>query len=202
MTDDRRVFQRLQLSQPLDGWLGDYAVRLVDVSVTGAQVEHDEPIPDGRALLRFWWSGEEIEITSEVVRRDDGASGLRFIEENESLRRFIAASATAVLRAQEANAAGARDQNILQGDETLTAASFGAHAAGFLTLTYIDGVWKRKRSMLPDQPRDGFTIGAGEPEEQIEMLCRTYEGGDTEARRLTRLLAELSVASRVPAAEH
>ena len=39
------------------------------------------------------------------------------------------------------------------------------------------------------------TIGAGEPEDQVAMLCRTYESGDAEARKLTRMLAELSVAA-------
>ena len=37
-------------------------------------------------------------------------------------------------------------------------------------------------------------LAAGEPDEQAAMLCRTYETGDAEARKLTRMLAELSVS--------
>jgi hypothetical protein len=47
---------------------------------------------------------------------------------------------------------------------------------------------------IADQPADGFTIAAGETEDQVALLCQTYESGDEEARRMTRMLAELSVA--------
>ena len=56
--------------------------------------------------------------------------------------------------------------------------------------------WKHRRSLLPDQPPDGFTIHANVSSEEVDLLCRTYETGDAEARRLTRLMAELSVARR------
>ena len=68
------------------------------------------------------------------------------------------------------------------------------HATGFVTWTLKSGEWSSHRSLLPDQPLEGFTIPASEPDEQVAMLCGTYEAGDTEARRLTRMLAELSFA--------
>ncbi|HYO79629.1 MAG TPA: hypothetical protein VE010_24400, partial [Thermoanaerobaculia bacterium] len=55
--------------------------------------------------------------------------------------------------------------------------------------------WTSEKSATAEQPPDGFTIAAAEPEEQVALLCRTYESGDTEARQLTRMLAELSVAA-------
>jgi hypothetical protein len=56
--DERRRFQRLVLTQPIDGWLGDWPVRLEDVSATGALIDSDEPLPlEARALLRFFWRG-------------------------------------------------------------------------------------------------------------------------------------------------
>jgi hypothetical protein len=81
------------------------------------------------------------------------------------------------------------------GDQTLTAASARAHPGSFVTWTLGDDGWKTHRSRLPDQPPNGFTVSAGEPEEQIALLCRTYESGDTQARHLTRMLAELSVVN-------
>jgi hypothetical protein len=193
--DERRGFQRLVLTRPLDGWFGDWPVTLTDVSATGAQIESADDIPvDARALLRFFWRGEEIELTAETVRAHGGQCGLRFVEPNERLNQLIAASATEVLRAQQANADGARDENRV-GDETLTAASSRVpRTATFLTWTLNDGAWRQRSSLLAEQPPDGFTVSAREEPEQIEMLRRTYESGDTEARRLTRLLAELSVA--------
>lgn len=194
MSDERRQFQRLTLTAPLDGWFGDFAVRLVDVSATGALIEYDEPIPaDSRALLRFWWRGQEIEVLAETARAVEARAGLRFVEENEVLRQFIAGSAAEILRALEANARGDRDANII-GDDTITG-TWRIPTTGFVRWLFRGGAWKSEPALLPDQPPDGFTIAASEPAEQVELLCRTYESGDTEARKLTRILAELSVAA-------
>jgi hypothetical protein len=64
-----------------------------------------------------------------------------------------------------------------------------------VTWTLEEKGWKKRPSLLPDQPDNGFTLAASEPEEQVALLRKTYENGDTEQRRLTRLLAELSVAT-------
>ena len=192
---ERRQYQRLHLTQPLDGWFGDYSVRLVDVSASGALIEADEEIPaDSRALLRFFWRGQEVEVTAETARSEDDLSGLTFVEESEVLRTLIAAAAEELLRAQQANVSGDREFNILV-DETLTAASAGLRGSGFVTYTFENGQWSRRKSLLPDQPPNGFTIATGAPAEQIEMLCRTFEAGDPESQRMTRMLAELSVTS-------
>jgi hypothetical protein len=193
VTDERRAYQRLTLTEPLDGWFGDFAVRLVDVSASGAQVEHEEPIPSGaRALLRFFWRGEEVEILAETARTvHTNRLGVRFLEESDTLRTLIAVSAAGVLRALEANARGDREANVV-GDETLTSV-WRSHATGFVRWELDDGHWTPHHALAPDQPENGFTISASEAEEQVAMLRRTYESGDTEARRLTRMLAELSV---------
>lgn len=194
MSDERRHFQRLTLLEPIDAWFGDYAVRLIDVSATGALVEYDEPIPsDARALLRFWWRGEEVELMAETARTLESRSGLHFLEDNEALCRLIAGSATEMLLALEANARGDREANVI-GDETLTAA-WRRPMQGFVRWIFGDGVWRSERSAHADQPENGFTIAAAEPDDQVALLCRTYESGGTEARQLTRMLAELSVAA-------
>lgn len=192
---EQRGFQRLNLTRPVDAWFGDFSVQLTNVSAIGAAITHEEEIPAGsRALLRFFWGGEELELLAEIVRSGSRQSALKFVEDSEALRRHLAASASELLRAQEANLSGDRDRNVV-GDETLTAASQGVEIGGFVVCTLTADGWKRRKSLLPDQPREGFTVAAREPEEQIDLLCRTYEAGDPEARRLTRLLAELSVAA-------
>ena len=45
----------------------------------------------------------------------------------------------------------------------------------------------------PEQPINGFTISAEVSPKYLEMLCKTYEKMDDEGRRLTRILAELSI---------
>ena len=194
MTDERRKYQRLHLTKPVDGWFGEYPVRLLDVSALGARIETDEEIPIGaRGLLRFFWRDRQLEIMAETIRTETDLAGLRFLDDSESLRELLATSATDLLRAQEANLRGDRARNILRDDETLTAASAGAAMLGYLQFSLENGVWIRRRVFIPEQPSEGFTVAASEPAEQIEMLCKTYEAGDAETRRMTRLFAELSV---------
>lgn len=196
MTEERREFQRLHLTRPADGWFGDFPVRLVDVSAKGAFIESDEVIPsDARALLRFFWRDNEVEILSQTVKHADGRDGVTFLEHSELLNNLIEQSAREVLRAQEANALGLREHNVVGGDETLTAASAGRLANAFVTWTLSDdGTWTRHAALVPDQPSNGFTVAASESTEQVDLLCHSYEAGDAEARRLIRMLAELSAA--------
>ncbi|MFP5246411.1 MAG: PilZ domain-containing protein [Thermoanaerobaculia bacterium] len=196
MSDERRHFQRLTLLEPLDGWFGDFAIRLIDVSATGALIETDEPIPaDARALLRFYWRRIEVEVMAETARMAaEHRAGLKFLEESETLLELIAGSAKELLVALEANARGDRDVNVI-GDETLTAA-WRRPAKGYVRWIYEDGgTWRSEHTHSSAQPANGFTISAGEADEQVALLCRTYEGGDTEARKLTRMLAEISVTA-------
>lgn len=192
---ERRVYQRLHLRRPIDAWFGDFAVRLIDVSANGALVEYDDDIPaESRALLRFYWRGEAIEILATTARREGKHSGLHFLDDSEILRQLIAACATELLAAQEANASGERPIDF-EADETLHAASFGPLASGFIVWTLHEDGWRAETSAQPDLPDHGFVVRAAESEEQIELLCRAYESGDAEARRLIRLLAELSVTA-------
>lgn len=194
MIDERRQYQRLNLTKPLDGWFGDFSVVVVEVSANSAKIIHDDELPLGsRALLRFTWRGHDMELLAEIARNEGARSGIRFIDETPQLQALIAQSATELLRAQEANAGGDRERNVI-GDETLTAASAGAGGArGYLQFQLTADGWKCKRVLLPDQPEDGFTVSSNEPQEQIDLLCTTYESGDAEAKRMTRMIAELSV---------
>jgi hypothetical protein len=197
VSEERRAHQRINLPKAIDGWFGDFFIRLLDISASGARVEHEDPIPeDSRALLRFSWKGEDVEILAERVRGYANSSGVRFLEESETIFRLVAQAATDILLAQEANALGNREANILDGDETLTAASAGARLAikKFVVWQFDGSNWTQEVSLLPDQPPNGFTVSAGEPEEEVEMLCRSYESGNEEARRMIRALAEISVA--------
>jgi hypothetical protein len=193
VNDERRQFQRLTLLEPLDAWFGDFSVRLIDLSATGALIESEELIPEeARALLRFFWRGREVELMSETVRVDESRAGLRFDKDDPVLIAILTESAQEVVAALEANARGDRAANVV-GDETLTAA-WRRHESGFVAWTLTDRGWTAMAMPLPRQPENGFTVPASEHEDQVGILRRTYESGDTEARRMTRMLAELSCA--------
>lgn len=162
--------------EAIDGWFGDYAVRLSNVSATGARVLCDEEIPDGaRALLRFFRRGSEVELLAEL-----SGNTLNFLDDTLEL-----------LLAQEANALGNREQNVY-GDQTLTAASSRVSST-FVTWTFGEGGWSSRASHVADQPAHGFTVYATEPEDQVALLRSTYESGDAESQRLTRIFAEMSI---------
>ena len=163
------------MSDELDGWFGDYAVRLRNVSATGALVQCDEDIPAGaRALLRFFRGGSELELLAEFT-----GGALTFLEDME------------LLLAREANALGNREQNVY-GDQTLTAASSRVSSA-FVSWTLGANGWSSHASLVAEQPANGFTVYATEPEDEVALLRSTYENGDEEARQLTRTFAELSI---------
>jgi hypothetical protein len=194
VSDERRQFQRLRLDAPLDGWFGDFAIQIVDVSGGGVLVECEDEIDAGaRGLLRFFWRGTEVELLAEMTRNVDDGAGLAFIDDASVIRDLIAGSANELLRAQAANADGNRAANVY-GDETLTAASSRV-SSFFVTWTFADGGWASRMTRVAEQPPNGFTVYAGEPEEQVALLRNTYEGGDTETRRLTRVFAEMSIVN-------
>lgn len=159
-----------------------------------AQIESQDPLPLGLRLpLRFSWRGEEIALHAVVVRASAKRYGVHFVDASDRLRELIRESCVELLRAQEANAMGNRAANRI-GDESLTAASRRAMLAeSFVMYEFADAGWHSKPSLLPDQPENGFTVIAGETPEQIELLCRTYESGDAESRKMIRMIAELSV---------
>jgi PilZ domain-containing protein len=193
--EERRSFDRLNLTKPIDGTFGEHAVMVVEVSVGGAKIVHDEPMKKGAtALLRFEWRGQKLAVLSQVTRSDGARSGLHFLEHNEVLAGLVNEWANEVLTAQQANADGNREANVI-GEGTLTSASAGARAlAGFLQYHLTPNGWKCHRALLPDQPEDGFTVSANESQEQIDLLCRTYEAGDAEAKKMTRMIAGLSIS--------
>ena len=199
MIDERRAFQRLNLTRPVDGAFGGVPLHIVEVSARGVLASTDEPLQRGaRGIVRFQWRGETVEAGAAVVWCEEGRAGFRFDEVPELLRRLLEESVTELLKAQEANAGGDRAANVIDGDETLTSASRRFPIADVFDIYTVDGgVWTRRTSLLPDQPPNGFTISPSEPPEHVELLCRTFERGDAETRRLTRLFAELSV-TRLP----
>ena len=190
------MYQRLHLTEPLQARFGKRAVKLIDVSATGALIEDGGEVPVGEQKnLRFTWREKKITIKAETVRTDEGRAGLKFLEDSKALRDAIAESATEMLRAQQANMDGDREKNIV-GDETLTAASAGLlRGKGYMVYNLENGVWTKRRALIAEQPPNGFTVSAGEPDDQVALLIDAYERGDDEARRMTRLLAELSVAT-------
>jgi len=208
VASDRREFQRLRLSKPILTLIDGESALMLDIGVGGAFLEHyGEMQPGHRFRLSFRWQGADVVFMAEVARSmivrtpgGDGRSivshtGVRFIESignsDELLQQMIATFVGRVLAAQRANAAGdSKDATTLA---ELGEARRSRSRGLFVSFRYRDGAWWRVPTDSPKQPLDGFTVAAHEDEHELDTLCRSYEAADEEARRLIRLVAELSV---------
>ena len=209
VANDRREFQRLRLAKPILALMDGQNALILDIGVGGAYVEHYGAYPTGaRFKLLFRWQGADVEFLCEVRRsrvvRAGGDnmsivshSGVRFVEAvgdaDERLNDMMATFVGRVLAAQRANASGQSEE------ESLSLTQIGgarrARSRGWMALRLVNGVWRRAPSSSAAQPPDGFTVAAYEDEDEVAMLCKTYEAADEEGRRLIRLLAELSARS-------
>ena len=206
---ERRAFQRMKLSRPILAMLDHRNALILDIGISGALVEHHGELHKGDEVrLSFRWQGEEIEFIGDVVRsvinRGGVAggspvshTGIHFLEatgaSEQRLQEMMASMVARVLAAQKSNSTGREDDS----DSARLLAEIGEarrmRTRGFLRHRLIQGGWKIDRVEDPAQPKDGFTVGAYEDEEELEALCRTYETADEAARAMIRLVAELSV---------
>lgn len=104
---ERRVIQRIRFDSPLTAKIATNRVTLVDVSATGARIEHDFPLSSGKAVeLSFEFEGESMHIRCTVARcklekGENGAlyrSGLAFSTDDAALGEIRALIASVVNR--------------------------------------------------------------------------------------------------------
>lgn len=198
---ERRRFQRIVPPNPIRARAGQTRVFVLDASMNGFRVAHQEPI-HSPCTLRIDWEGGPILAECVVVRQGTHRpaktafekptyhSGLhieRILPAYESaLRGMIAYYVERALDEQRANA---------RGIPATAAASFQTgKGTSFLRCDFIAGRWLRTPTMKGDQPPEGFTISADEHPDQIERLCSAYERADMPGRKLIRTFAALSIS--------
>lgn len=200
---ERRRYGRIQLEQPLAASIGDVPVRIADVSLVGFRVLHEARFPPGDArTIRFSWEERQLGFHCHVVRstllqlarnvneKTVYQSGVRIdagIADSEALlREFITGRIVRALEEQKANAHG-----IPPGPEKYTWQV--GKSDRFRRCELIEGRWRRTETQDFTQPKTGFTISADVDPFHVDLLCRTWELTTDEGRRLTQMLAELSI---------
>ena len=199
---ERRRFGRVELDEPLAALIGDIPVEVVDVSVAGFRMMHETRFLAGESkVIRMVWNGREMKFVCHVVRsilhrlartssektiyqsgvQIDAAIG----DAENTLRDFIADRVKRALAEQKENARGVPPistflYQVGKGDR-------------FRRCELKEGKWRVFDTTRAEQPREGFTISAELDPTQVDLLCKTYEATSEEGRRLTRLLAELSI---------
>ena len=180
----------------------DVQVELVDLSLNGARVIGEARFgPGTEHELTFQWNDQEAKLTVSVVRctlfsfakapgeKSTYQTGLRIREtignSDRVLRELIASYVIRALEEQKANAQG------------LPPLGPYAYLEGkgdrFRRCELIEGKWRRSETTRSDQPPNGFTVSADIRPYYVDLLCETYQMLDEEGRRLTQMLAQLSI---------
>lgn len=68
-----------------------------------------------------------------------------------------------------------------------------ARERGYVRYTFGKTGWSRKKTHVPAQPDEGFTLWSHEDSDQVDLLCAAYEKGDSGTRWTIRTCAELSL---------
>lgn len=195
---DRRRYGRIDLEEPLPAYVGEIPVRVADLSLVGFRLLHDLRFPPGDPKqIRLRWEGSDMRFTVSVIRstmvrvgdRNVYQTGVRIdsaVDESEQLLRdFIAGRIIRALEEQKANA---------RGIPPLNGYTYQVGKSGRLRrYEMIDGRWRKLETVDATQPPAGFTISADIDPMHVDMLCKTWERSDEEGRRLTQILAQLSI---------
>jgi hypothetical protein len=202
--EERRRYQRVTLPAPLRGTVGNIRVFVIDVSLGGLRLAHQEPLPKvgTSCTVRFEGNTGTIVLPCIMARttvhrpathaaeKAVHHSGLQIVADDSwtvrPLRELIAYYVERALDEQKANARGV---------PATAALSFQTGKGGeFVRFELLASGWRRTTTKESRQPMNGFTISAGESDDNISMLCEAYETSNTEGRRMIRTMAELSIS--------
>lgn len=202
---ERRRYGRIRLETPLRARFGETPVRVIELSVVGALISHEAKFASGEVRpLLVQCDGELMEMDCAVARsalqrlaknlgeRSLYQSGLRVVRfANDGFARLRHAIGERILRALEEQKANAR------GIPPLSVYMYQPEKGELLRrCELIDGQWRKSETIRTQQPPNGFTISAEVDPDHVAMLCETWETTTAEGRRLTQLLAELSISSQ------
>ncbi len=199
---ERRRYGRVRLETPLPAQFADTRAKVMEISVVGILIAHEGKIAPGTTHdLTLDWHGTPLVFVCRVIRstlwrlsKSAGEksiyhSGLRIMESHgDSLLRLRELLAERIIRALEEQKANAR------GIPPLAAYMYQPGKGElFRRCELVDGIWRKSETIRRDQPSNGFTISADIDPVQVQILCETWELTTTEGRRLTQMLAELSI---------
>jgi hypothetical protein len=192
----------VRLETSLSAEFAGARARVLEISVTGILIAHEGKIALGTTHgLSVDWDGTRLDFSCRVIRstlwrlaksageRSIYHSGLKVLEAyadaSVRLRELLAERIIRALEEQKANARGIPP----------IAAYMYQPGKGELyrRCELIDGTWRKSETIRPQQPPNGFTVSIDVEPANVEILCRTWESTTAEGRRLTQMLAELSI---------
>jgi hypothetical protein len=178
-------------------------VSVIDASVTGLRIAHDAriiPVPTRR--IKVQWDDRTMEFGVAVARsrlfrlaqapgeKSVYHSGIHILEgagdSEKMLRELIAEHVMRALDEMKANARGIPPL-----------VDYSVHSDKgdrFRRCEIVNGSWKKMDTNVREQPPEGFTVSADVDSQSIDKLCELYQSTNDEGRRLTKILAQLSIS--------
>ena len=201
---ERRSVQRVRLPEPLRGLSGSARIFVIDVSLRGLKIAHQEVLGrvDDVCPIRFEWNGHNLEMSAAIrrteVRRAAARPGEKTLYHSgleitkispysaAFLRDLVESHVIRALDEQKANARGVPP----------TAASSYQTGSGsdYVRHELVAGQWREMKTGDPRQPASGFTISATTSREEVQMLRDTFAGGDLSTRRMIQEMSRMSVS--------
>ena len=195
----------MKLDEPISARFGGSRVHVYELSVTGFMVAHEARYTPGEVdHLVVDWQGTRLELVCRLVRttmwrlakslgeKSIYRSGLQIIDSiGDSYARLREMIADRVIRAIEEQIANAR------GIPPLMPYMYQPGKGDlYRRCELIDGEWRKTETDHAEQPEAGFTVSAEVEPAHVDLLCETWEITTDEGKRLTQILAALSLSKR------
>ena len=204
--NERRRVQRVRLPQPLRAMVDGTRAFIVDVSLRGLRIMHQDEIGtvDSKCIVRSEWDGRPLELHCSIVRtalhRAADATGSKATYHSGlTITRAVGVSSVTLRRLIEHHVERALDEQKAnaRGIPPIAAQSVSTGvASAFIRHEYRSGRWREVTTHSPEQPEHGFTIAAHTTPSEVDMLRRAYERAKTaNDLAVIRRLAEMSVSA-------
>lgn len=204
---DRRGADRYRVPEGVKAEISGVAVRLVELSMIGAKVEHEDRFPLTSPEMTLEWEGSRVALPvrvarSEIVGRREGRllyhTGITIVSTDSVAQELISAilhnpdaaplPAPPVIPVTPATPAPppalddtwTRQVRFLKDDHD--------HDLPYAQFRLMPTGWEKEYVGAPIQPADGFTI----PRDRRDFheLQRTFEAADPETRRMMQIALE------------
>ena len=195
---DRRLTERVRVTDNHPMIFGRGAGLLVDLSARGARIRHTAPVRRGALVrLSFTWAGGRFSADAEVLASRMVSLGAALSYESRVHFPFVDHPSGTVLTIALADL-NERDlrrsvANLLGWPEE-SQRTAGPLTSSFIRCRLRGRWWERKITTDNTQPDDGFVLRAESTESEIETLCNTYADSDDADREMIRLMAATAMA--------
>lgn len=215
MTADRRGAPRHPVPDDLIAHIGGAVVRVLELSLVGAKIEHRDRFALSSPELTMTWRGDTAGMSvrtarSEIVGRHGAQlvyhTGLFFVGLNSIARGFISSVLNATktglgttgtpIRSEPAAAAEAPERTFIEDTWTRRVQLLKQELDEdfpFAQFRLTATGWQKEYVTSPEQPEDGFTISRDRHD--FDELQRAFEAADPETRRMMQIALTSQLAA-------